>query len=183
MSLIPSAVQGSAGDNYFPLADNAVLRNPAVLPAENGYAAQSASLTLKNARGVGDASDMAVIHYVPSTSGGGLTPKHYQIYMYGPSIGGNGIGELIDGYGLANNYCAMSVNRGQPIDPTRMGTITGTGAPQTVNVPSITEDSDVYFAFVAGTPALAAPIPTIVADTSFSVSLPAGAVYNYEVIG
>ena len=182
MSLIPSAVQGAPGDNYFPAADFGILRQPRIYPLEGGTEINTAELRISdNLAGTPNSLGM-VIYVVGDTSVGGLIPGFVQTYMYGPSMGESGNAILSNAFGLGNGYCAMSSNRAAPVDPARLGTITGTGAPQTINVPSITENSDIYFTFVAGTPAVAAPIPTIVADTSFTVSLPAGAVYNYEVI-
>jgi hypothetical protein len=64
-----------------------------------------------------------------------------------------------------------------------MGKITGTGAVQTINTASITASSLVNLAFVGGTPAAADVAITITPNTSFSLTLPLNAVYNYEVIG
>jgi hypothetical protein len=185
MSLIPTADAGSAqpGQNYFALKSFGAIINPVIVTGKSG-ANGAATLTLNNG-GVTDPSGhpMAVTHYVTAVAGGGLTPGLYQIYMYGPDIGGNNIGELMVGAGLGNNYCSLSANRGAPLDPARMGKITGTGGPQVALCPSITASSVVYLSFIAGTPA-AADVPiTIVPNTSFGLTIPGGSVYAYEVIG
>jgi hypothetical protein len=185
MSLIPTADAGSAqpGQNYFALKAFGAIINPVIVTGKSG-ANGAATLTLNNG-GVTDPSGhpMAVTHYVTAVAGGGLTPGLYQIYMYGPDIGGNNIGELMVGAGLGNNYCSLSANRGAPLDPARMGKITGTGALQTINCPSITAASVVMLAFVGGTPAAGDVLYAIVPNTSFSLTLPAGSTYNYEVVG
>jgi hypothetical protein len=126
---------------------------------------------------------MYVVHYVPAVAGGGLTPGAYQAYLYGPSVGGNNIGELFYGNGLGNNWTVLSMNRGFPLDAARLGSITGTGASQNVAVLSIASSSRVGLSFVGGTAAPAFPLVTITPNVGFAVSLPAGACYNYEVIG
>jgi hypothetical protein len=183
MSLIPSADAGAPSVNYFPAAQGGVMRAPTILPAEGNFGAAAARLTINN--GVTDPSGdpMFVVHYVTGTSGGGLTAGHYQCFMYGPDVSGSNIGELFDAYGLGNNACAMSLNRAAPLDGARMGKITGTGALQAIAVPSITASSVVNLSFVGGTPAAGDVLYVIAANTSFSLTLPAGAVYNYEVIG
>lgn len=184
MSLIPSAVQGAPGDNYFPLMDRGVARGLSLFPLEDGFGNDAATLSINNG-GVTDPSGhaMNVVHYVARKLGGGLTPGLYQVFMYGPDVSaGQPIGYLMEGAGTGNGNAVLGFNNAGPLDATRMGKITGTGAPQTVPVPSITAASLVRLSFVAGTPAVADPAVTIVADTSFSVTLPAGAVYLYEVI-
>jgi hypothetical protein len=131
----------------------------------------------------GGASPMNVVHFVPTVAGGGLQPGLYQIFMYGPSIGGNNIGELSPARGAGNTYALLSFNADAPLDPTRRGSIIGTGAPQVVASPSITAGSAVYLSFVGGTPAAGAVPATIVPSTSFSVTLPVAAAYNYEIVG
>lgn len=182
MSLIPTADMGAAGDNYYVAADGGVLRAPTILPAEGNFGAASAELNMFN--GITDPSlnPMRVVHYVPAVAGGGLTPGLYQAFMYGPTIGGNNIAYLFYGSGLGNNNAVFGFNNAGPLDAARMGKITGTGAAQVVAVPSIVASSRVRLAFVAGTPAAADPVITIVPNTSFSLTLPAGAVYNYEVV-
>lgn len=185
MSLIPSAVQGAKNDNYFPLADDGVMRAPSILPSEDGNGATAATLTMSNGLLASTGNDMRIVMYVPTISGGGLVPGQVQMYMYGTPVGGGDeIGELFAGVGLGNGYCSLNAIRGIPsMDPTRMGKITGTGAAQTIACPSITAASQVKLAFVAGTAAAADVVPVIVANTNFTLTLPAGAVYNYEVIG
>ena len=183
MSLIPTADAGAPNDNYFVAADNGVMRAPTILPAEGNFGAAAARLSMDN--GVTDPSlnPMEVIQYVPAVSGGGLQPGLYQTYMYGPSIGGNNTAYLFYGRGLGNNNAVFGFNNAGPLDSGRMGKIVGTGALQVVNVSSITAQSIVRLAFVGGTPAAADVAITIVPNTSFSLTIPAGAVYNYEVIG
>jgi len=183
MSLIPSSVQGAPNDNYFVAVDGGVMRAPTILPAEGNFGAAAAELAMFN--GITDPSlnPMRVIHYVPAELGGGLEPGLYQAYMYGPSVGGvYNTGYLFEGAGMGNGYAVFGFNNAGPLDATRMGKITGTGAAQVVPVLSITAASLVRLAFVAGTAAAADPVITIVPNTSFSLTLPAGAVYNYEVI-
>jgi hypothetical protein len=181
MSLIPTADQGAPSGNYFALRSFTGMVDPVILPSIPGVG--SAKLIMNN--GVTDPSGapMYIEHYVTATTGGGLSAGHYQCFMYGPSVGSFPIGQLFDAAGVGNGYCIMSLNRATPLDPARMGKITGTGAPQTVNVPSILAGSLVNLAFVAGTPAAADVAITIVPNTNFSLTLPAGAVYNYEVVG
>jgi len=183
MSFVPSAVQGAPGDNYFVSVDGGVARALTILPAEGNFGAASAELSMFN--GITDPSlnPMRVIHYVPAVAGGGLTPGLYQAYMYGPSVGGAlSTGYLFSGRGLGNGYAVFGFNNAGPLDAARMGKITGTGAVQVVNCSSIVAGSLVNLAFVGGTPAAADVAITIVPNTSFSLTLPAGAVYNYEVI-
>ena len=182
MSLIPSSVQGAPNDNYFVAVDGGVMRAPTVLPAEGNFGAAAAELAMFN--GITDPSlnPMRVIHYVPAVAGGGLTPGLYQTFMYGPSLGGNNIGQLFSGRGLGNNWAVFGFNNAGPLDAARIGKIVGTGALQVVNVSSITAQSIVRLAFVAGTPAPADVLIVIAPNVSFSLTLPAGAVYNYEVV-
>jgi hypothetical protein len=183
MSFVPSAVQGAPGDNYFVSVDGGVARALTILPAEGNFGAASAELALDNGLVSTNPNRMEVIHYVPAVAGGGLAPGLYQAYMYGPSIGGNNTAYLFYGQGLGNNNAVFGMNRARPLDAGRMGKITGTGAAQVVNCSSIVAGSLVNLAFVAGTPAAADVAVAITPNTSFSLTLPAGAVYNYEVIG
>jgi hypothetical protein len=184
MSLIPTADMGAPGDNYFVAADGGVARALTILPAEGNFGAASAELSMFN--GVTDASlnPMRVIHYVPAVAGGGLTPGLYQAFMYGPSVGGAfNTGYLFSGRGLGNGYTVFGFNNAGPNDAARMGKIVGTGAAQVVACASIVAGSRVNLAFVAGTAAAADVAITITPNTSFSLTLPLNAVYNYEVIG
>jgi hypothetical protein len=182
MSLIPTADQGAPGDNYFVAAYGGFAENLTILPTEvpSAVLGKSAVFSMNNG---GGASPMNVVHYVNTTAGGGLVPGLYQVFMYGPSVGGNNIGELMVGQGLGNNYTVMNFNAGIPLDAARLGKITGTGAPQVIACPSIVAGSAVNLAFVGGTPAAADVAITIVPNTSFSVTIPLGAVYNYTVVG
>jgi hypothetical protein len=183
MSLIPTADMGAPGDNYFVAVDGGVARALTILPAEGNFGAASAELNMFN--GITDPSlnPMRVVHYVPAVTGGGLQVGLYQAFLYGPSIGGNNIAYLFYGQGLGNNNAVFGMNRARPLDSARMGKIVGTGALQTVACGSIAAGSLVNLSFVAGTPAPADVLIAIAANTSFSLTLPAGAVYNYEVIG
>lgn len=183
MSLIPSSDQGAAGVNYFPSASYATLRNATVIPPIDGSGG-TAAFGISNG-GITNPPDhaMNVIQYVTAASGGGLVAGAYQVFMYGPDVSGNNIGELFSGIGKGNNYTTLSFNDGGPLDPDRRGSIIGTGAPQVIACPSIVASSVVYLSFVGGTPAAGAVAATIVPNTSFSVTLPAAAAYNYEIVG
>jgi hypothetical protein len=184
MSLIPSADAGAPGKIYFSAAENGIMRGPSIFPLEGNYGAGAATLSMHNG-GVTDPSGhkMNVIHYVTAKTGGGLEAGTYQCFMYGPDVGDSGIGELFIGLGMGNGYAMMGMNRAGPLEPGRMGKITGTGAPQVVNSASITAASIVNLAFVGGTPAAGDVAITITPNTSFTLTLPLGAVYNYEIIG
>jgi hypothetical protein len=182
MSLIPNSDQGAPGDNYFVAADGGFARNLTILPTDVPLTVvgESAVFAMNNGGGV---SPMNVVHYVNTVAGGGLVPGTYQIYMYGPSIGPAGVSPLMSGQGLGNNYAVLNFNAGIPLDATRLGKITGTGAPQVIACPSIVVGSAVNLAFVGGTAAAADVAITIVPNTSFSLTIPLGAVYNYTVVG
>ena len=183
MSLIPTADMGAPGDNYFVAADVGVARQLTILPNTGSFGAAAAELIMDNAVTDPSLNPMRVIHYVPVVTGGGLVNGEYQCFMYGSPVGASNIAELFSGAGTGNGYAVMSMNRGRPLEPGRMGKITGTGAVQTINTASITAASVVNLAFVGGTPAAADVAITIVPNTSFSLTLPLNAVYNYEVIG
>jgi len=68
------------------------------------------------------------------------------------------------------------------VDPTRIGTIIGTGSVQSIACPSIVSGSSVRLAFVAGTAPAVAPTITITEGVGFELTLPADATYNYEVM-
>lgn len=177
MSLIPSAVNGSPNDLYFTLDVQGRIASPTVVPLNESSAA--AALNISNLL------DTSVTKFVVKTTGGGLTAQHAMEFMYGGQVGGSGVGLVSDAYGLGpgNGYVLTSINLGRPLDSARVGQITGTGAAQVVAVPSIIASSFVSLAFVGGTPAAGAVAVTITPNTSFSLTLPAGAVYNYQVIG
>ena len=182
MSLIPTADQGSAGVNYFVAADGGTARNLTILPTDipSGVLGKSAVFAMNNG---GGASPMNVVHYVNSVAGGGLVPGLYQVFMYGPTIGGSTIAELSAARGIGNNNALLSFNSDFPLDITRRSGFTGTGAPQTFACPSILATSSVFLTFVGGTPAAGAVPITIVPNTSFTLTVPAGAAYSYEVVG
>ena len=143
MSLIPSSVQGAAGDNYFVETDVGIARQLKILPNSGNFGAAAAELSLDNGLASTDPNRMQVIHYVPVVPGGGLVPGTIQAFMYGPSVGGNNIGYLYYGIGLGNNNAVLGMNRARPLDAGRMGKITGTGAVQVVNCSSIVAGSTV----------------------------------------
>lgn len=173
MSLIPSSVQGAAGDNYFMTDVNGVASALTIVPVSSG---NPAALGLNNQ--ISGANAMSAVQFC-----GIAGSARYEIDMYGPSVGGSNVGLLLYGQGLGNGSCSLVFNNGGPLDAARVGKITGTGAPQVVAVPSILASSNVSLAFVGGTPA-AADVPiVIVANTSFSLTIPLGAVYNYTVVG
>ena len=183
MSLIPTADAGAPGANYFPYADGGILRSPTVLPSIDGSGG-AAGLTIDNG-GVTNppGNAMKVVHFASATTAGGLVAGTYQVFMYSPNVGGNGISELMSGGGLGNNYTVLKFNSGGPMDAARDGKITGTGAPQVIACPSIVAGSAVNLAFVGGTAAAADVAITIVPNTSFSLTIPLGSVYNYTVVG
>lgn len=182
MSLIPTADQGAPGDNYFVASAAGFAEKLTILPTEVPSATLGKSAVFGMTNG-GGASPMTVVHYVNTVAGGGLQPGLYQIYMNGPSVGPAGVSPLMSGQGLGNNYTVLNFNPGIPLDATRLGKITGTGAPQVIACPSIVIGSAVSLAFVGGTPAGADVPVTIVPNTSFSVTLPLASVYNYQVFG
>jgi len=184
MSLIPNSDQGAPGADYFVAATGGVLREPVILPRSSSTITPGLSATLRLDNGLfGNANAMFVEHYVPAVSGGGLVPGQYQVFMYGPVVGGANIGYLYVGKGLGNGQATFGYNNGGPLDPARMGKIVGTGVPSVIPVTSIVAGSVVRLAFVGGAPALGDIAVTIIPNTSFSLNLPAGAVYNYEVVG
>lgn len=124
-----------------------------------------------------------VVHFMTNTPGGGLEANTYQLFMYGVAVGGNNIAECWKISPNGNNRAVMAFNNDGPLEGDRMATITGTGSAQPVACLSILSTSLVRLAFVAGTPAPSNPAVTITPGVGFSLTLPAGAVYNYEIIG
>jgi hypothetical protein len=173
MSLIPSSVQGASGDNYFMTDVNGIASAVTIVPTVAG---NPAALGLNNQ--IAGANAMNAVQFC-----GIAGSARYEIDMYGPSVGGTNVGLLLYGQGLGNGTCSLVSNDGGPLDASRVGKITGTGAPQVIACPSILVSSNVSLAFVGGTPAAADVPVTIVPNTSFSVTLPLGAVYNYTVVG
>jgi hypothetical protein len=177
MALVPPSGTHVNPDSYaFAQVNGANLINPSIVPAANEAAA---SLNLNN----GATPATYVEHYMVKTSGGGLSANHYQAFLYGASVGGNNIGQIFDAYGLGNNWAALSMNRGNPLDAARMGSFTGTGAVVNVAVPSISANSQVRVAFVGGALPAAAPVIVVTANVGFSHNAAAGAIYQYEVVG
>jgi hypothetical protein len=178
MSLCPSCVSGSPLQPYSPNYQRGNLENPVVEPLPGN---PTAALVITNSKSAGNTY---VEHYMVNTTGGGLIANHYQAYLYGASVGGNNIAGIFDVYGNGNNDAIMSLNLGVPLDPARIGTITGTGAAQNVAVLSCSASSVVQFAYVGGAAAAgAAPVATITNGVGFAVTLPAGAIYSYVVYG
>lgn len=179
MSLCPSTVSGDAKAPYFLLspAVDAVLQEPEVVPAPGEPAA---GLVINN----GASPNTYVKHYMVNTTGGGLTANHYQAFLYGASVGGDNVAPIFDAYGNGNDDAILSFNAGIPLDPSRVGYVTGTGAPQNVAVPSVSAGSIVGFAYFGGAAAAAAvPVPVMTPGTGFAVTLPAGAIYAFNVYG
>jgi hypothetical protein len=183
MSLCPNCVSGAPNNTYFPPKSGAVLEAPVINPVSEGA---SGTLEMRNydVFGVDPDNSTRVVHYMPKTTGGGLSENHYQCFMYGAVVGGNDVGEVFDVYGANNNYTIMSMNQGRPLDAGRVGYITGTGAVQNIVCPSCNVNSIVGFAYVGGAAAAGAiPLAAIANGVGFSVTLPAGAIYLYNVLG
>ena len=177
MALLPPSGTHKNPDAYaFAQVSGGNLISPLVVPSASQAAA---TLGLNN----GASPATFVEHYMTKTAGGGLSANHYQAFLYGASVGGDNDGEIFDVYGLGNNWTVMSMNRGFPLDPARLGTFTGTGAPINIAVPSIVAGSRVGVAFVAGALPGAVPVVVITPNVGFSVNAAAGAIYNYEVVG
>ncbi len=177
MALLPPSGTHKNPDAYaFAQVSGGNLISPSVVPSASQDAA---TLALYN--GVTPATYVA--HYMSRNTDEGLIANHYQAFLYGVPVGGNGVAEIFDVAGLGNNWAIMSMNRGGPLDAARMGSFTGTGAALNVAVPSIVAGSLVRLAFVAGPVALAVPAVVITPNVGFSVNALAGAIYNYEVVG
>lgn len=178
MSLCPSCVSGAPNQPYSPNYQLGVLQSAAAEPLPG---APAGNFVISNSA---TPPNTYVNHYMVNTTGGGLTADHYQCFLYGASVGGNNIGEVFDVYGGNNNWAMMSLNLGRPLDAGRVGTLTGTGAPQNVVANSCNPASIVQFAYVGGAAAAAAaPVATITNGVGFAVTLPAGAIYSYMVLG
>jgi len=182
MSLVPSSASSVEGSYYFPLATGGTLQAPTIIPFGPNIGAGVMEMRNYVQYASDPSNSTHVVHYMSKITDEGLQANHYQLFMYGIPVGGNGVGECWDVVPLGNNRCAMSFNNDGPLELDRMGKITGTGASQAVACLSISLGSTVRLAFVAGTPAGADPVITINAGVGFSLTLPAGAVYNYEVI-
>ncbi len=181
MSVVPTA-SSVEGSYYFPLRVGGILKQPLINPVAEG---QPGELEIRNYDVfASDASNATrVIHYMTKTSGGGLEQNAYQLFMYGASVGGNTIAECWKISPAGNNRALMSFNNDGPLEGDRLATITGTGSAQSVACLSILSTSLVRLAFVAGTPAPSNPAVAITPGVGFSLTLPAGAVYNYEIVG
>ena len=190
MSLLPHCVQGATNDNYFLSDVEGVMRAPVIVPliaqSPGGVGIQAASLAFESGATANPANQFSIIHFVPTASGGGLTAGAYMIYYYG--VGFNSLAQQMQPNGGTANAVITRQNLGPQLDSTRGGVITGTGAPQAVLCPSIVAGSTVILSYVGGgggaVAGLVASPPYIVTpNTSFSVTLPAGAIYNYQVLG
>jgi hypothetical protein len=177
MSLCPSCVAGVASQPYYQNIADVVLTRPEVDPLGGEPAGK---FVISN----GADPNTYVAHYMTNTTGGGLTANHYQAYLYGDSVGGNDIAGIFDVYGAGNNWAIMSMNQGRPLDAGRVGYITGTGAVSNIVCNSVNANSIVGFAYTGGAaPAGAVPVATITNGVGFAVTLPAGAIYLYNVLG
>lgn len=178
MSLCASTVAGHPEDNYFVADANGVLQNPTVLPLPG---APSATLTINNGLPSANPNAAFVAHFMGNTTGGGVVAGHYQLYLYSPQVGGNNIAAVFDAAGNGNNEALLSCNFGRPLDPNRIGTFTGTGAPLVVSCTSISASSSVQCSFQGGALPPGAPVITLQAGVSFTVTAAAGSIYQYVV--
>jgi len=127
-------------------------------------------------------------HYVTGTTGGGLTADEYTLWGYGTNQGKPYF--RCPPPASTSSTGVFYINGGW-LDPTRRGTIVGTGAAQIVAVNSILAGSIIDLIPVAGAafPAAVPAAPVITpagivppyAAGSFTVTLPAGTTYNYYV--
>jgi hypothetical protein len=145
----------------------------------------SAQLIIDNGNG------SRVSLYMDASAGGGLQSNNFQQYLYSPDVGGNGIAQISRAYALnGNNNAAVAQNFGTPLDAARVGIVTGTGAAVLTNVPSLSAQSQIFMAFLDGTPAangtvVPAVVPAVAPalPTQFTVTLPAACRYSYIVFG
>lgn len=182
MSVLPSSVFGSSTAPYFVASANGVLQAPVINPIPSSAAG---TLDIRNydVYATDVSNSTRVVHFMTNAPGGGLEQNTYQLFMYGVAVGGNDIAECWKISPAGNNRALMAFNNDGPLEADRMATITGTGSAQSVACLSILSTSLVRLAFVAGTPAGANPVVTITPGVGFSLTLPAGAVYNYEIVG
>lgn len=181
MSLCASTVSPSGNVPYFPLIVNGQLQAPNVVPLPGSAAA---SLVINNGLPLTAPNSAYVAQFMPNATGGGLTAGHYQNFLYSPQIGGNNIGQVFDAFGNGNNDVLLSCNFGRPLDPNRIGTFTGTGAPQVIACSSINVGASVQCSFQGGALPAAAPVVTVsTPGTSFTVTADAGSIYQYVVFG
>ena len=182
MSVLPSSVFGSSTAPYFVASANGTLKGPLINPFP---ASAAGTLEIRNYDlfATDPSNSTRVVHFMTNAPGGGLEQNTYQLFMYGVAVGGNNIAECSKISPAGNNRALMAFNNDGPLEGDRMATITGTGSAQSVACLSILSTSLVRLAFVAGTPAGANPAVTITPGVGFSLTLPAGAVYNYEIVG
>ncbi len=91
-----------------------------------------------------------------------------------------------DSYAFAQvngNSLLINCNQGLPLDATRLGSFTGTGAVVNVAVPSTSANSLVRVAFVGGVLPVAAPVIVVTRNVGFSHNATVGSIYQYEVVG
>lgn len=183
MSILPSTSYGSPAVPYYVPYAQGIMQAPVINPL--GPNAAAATLDMRNYQvfAADPSNSTFVRHYMTYTTGGGLEQNTYQLFMYGTAVGGNGIAECWKISPTGSNRALMAFNNDGPLEGDRMATITGTGSPQSVACLSIANTSLVRLAFVAGSPAPSNPAVTITPGVGFSLTLPAGAVYNYEIVG
>jgi hypothetical protein len=180
MSLCASTVSPSGNVPYFPLIQNAQLQAPEVTPLPG---AGAASLEINNGLPSANPNSAYTAQFMANITAGGLVAGHYQTFLYSPQVGGNGIGQVFDAYGNGNNEAIFKCNLGVPLDPARIGSFTGTGAPLVVACTSTSAGSSVQCSFQGGALPAAAPVVTLQAGVSFTVTADAGSIYSYVVFG
>ena len=178
MSLCASTVAGHPEDNYFVADANGFLSTPTVVPLPG---ATSAELGINNGLPAANPNSARVVQYVTATTGGGLIAGHYQAFLYSPQVGNGNIGQVFDAVGNGNGEALLACNFGRPLDPNRIGTFTGTGAPLVVACVSISALSSVQCSFQGGALPPGAPVITLQSGVSFTVTAAAGSIYQYVV--
>ncbi len=173
MSLCPSCVSGAPDQTYFT---SNPATNVVVVPSPGAIAS---NLTMTT----GEVPNTSVTHYMTATSGGGLFADHYSAYLYGPSVGGTNIAPIFDSFGVGNGYTLFKCNAGVPLDTTRIGSFSGTGAPVNVPCPSIVSSSVVQCAFVGGPLPAGLPLIVITPGVGFAVTVTNGSAFTYQVFG
>jgi hypothetical protein len=182
MSLLPPSGTHKNPDSYaFVNSAGSVMLNATVAaPPAQGRA----KFGITNQNGTVATPNVAYVeHYMTNTAADGLIPAHYQLFLYGAGVGGNGVAEVFDVYGNGNNDAIMDVNLGIPLDVARIGTFTGTGAPLAVACLSISAASVVQCAFVGGVLPGAAPVIVNTAGVGFTANAQSNSIYSYVVYG
>jgi hypothetical protein len=178
MSLCPSTVSPSGNVPYFPLIQNAQLQAPEVTPLPGS---PSASLEINNGLPALNPNSAYIAQFMANTTAGGLVAGHYQTFLYSPQVGGSNTAQVFDAFGNGNNEALLACNFGRPLDPNRIGTFTGTGAPLVVACVSISASSSVQCSFQGGALPAAAPVVTLQAGVSFTVTADLGSIFQYVV--